>query len=172
MIVGSSVSNQRVERFNLDINTNVTRLFSALFRDLEFEGRLNATNETDLFCLQFVYLPRINRVLHRFIAAHNHHAISTEASATPMQLFHANRHLAELYSSSYHSTPYPVLNVQNLLNNPEELPYVDVSARPCPLTPEQFEELKRSVNPLGQSTCFGKDLYDRTVGIVARGLLN
>ena len=100
VIVGSSVRNQRVERFNLDINTNVTRQFSALFRDLEFEGRLNASNETDLFCLQYVYLPRINRVLHQFIAAHNHHAISTEASATPMQLFHANRHLTELYSSS------------------------------------------------------------------------
>ena len=64
VIVGSSVRNQRVERFNLDINTNVTRQFSALFRDLEFECRLNAINETDLFCLQFVYLPRINRVLH------------------------------------------------------------------------------------------------------------
>ena len=72
VIVGSSVRNQRVERFNLDINTNVTRQFSALFRDLEFEGHLNASNETDLFCLQYVYLPRINRVLHQFIAAHNH----------------------------------------------------------------------------------------------------
>ena len=41
VIVGSSVRNQRVERFNLDINTNVTRLFSAVFRDLEFEGHLN-----------------------------------------------------------------------------------------------------------------------------------
>ena len=166
------MQNQRVERFNLDINTNVTRQFSTLFRDLEFEGRLNASNETDLFCLQYVYLPRINRVLHQFIAAHNHHAISTEASATPMQLFHANRHLTELYSSSLHSTPYPILNVQNLLNNPEELPYVDVSARPCPMTPEKFEELKRLINPLGPSLCFGKDLYDGTVDIVAQGLLN
>ena len=105
VIVGSSVCNQRVERFNLDINTNVTRQLSALFRDLEFEGRLNATNETDLFCSQFVYLPRINRVLHQFIAAHNDHAISTEASATAIQLFHARWHSAELYISSQHSLP-------------------------------------------------------------------
>ena len=84
VIVGSSVRNQRVERFNLDINTNVTRQCSALFRVLEFEGHLNASNETDLFCLQYVYLPRmINRVLHQFIAAHNHHAISTVRVCNP-----------------------------------------------------------------------------------------
>ena len=47
VIVGSSVRNQRVERFNLDINKNVTRQFTALFRDREFEGHLNASNETD-----------------------------------------------------------------------------------------------------------------------------
>ena len=171
VIVGSSVRNQRVERFNLDINTNVTRQFSALFRDLEFEGHLNASNETDLFCLQYVYLRRINRVLHQFIAAHNHHAISSEGSATPLQLFHAYQHLTELYSSSVHSVPYPVLNVQNLLSNPEELPYVDVQARPCPLVPEKLAELQRVVNPMSQSLCFGRDLFDRTVDFVAQSLL-
>ena len=167
VIVGSSVHNQRVERFNLDINTNVTRQFSALFRDLEFEGHLNK----DLFCLQYVYLPRINRVLHQFIAAHNHHAISSEGSAMPLQLFHAYQHLTELYSSSVHSVPYPVLNVQNLLSNPEELPYVDVQARPCPLVPEKLAELQRVVNPMSQLLCFGRDLFDRTVDFVAQSLL-
>ena len=171
VIVGSSVRNQRVERFNLDINTNVTRQFSAFFRDLEFEGHLNASNETDLFCLQYVYLPRINRVLHQFIAAPNHHAISSEGSATPLQLFHAYQHLTEVYSSSVHSVPYPVLNVQNLLSNPEELPYVDVQARPCLLVPEKLAELQRVVNPMSQSLCFGRDLFDRTVDFVAQSLL-
>ena len=58
VIVGSSVRNQRVERFNFDINANVTRQFAAIFRDLEFEGCLSAENDTDLFCLQYVYTPR------------------------------------------------------------------------------------------------------------------
>lgn len=170
VIVGSSVRNQCVERFNLDVNTNVTRQFSAIFRDLEFEGRLNASNETDLFCLQYVYGPRINRVLNQFIAAHNHHAISSEGSATPMQLFHAYRHLTELHSSSVHSVPYPVLDV-HLLSNPGELPYVEVQDRPCPLSPEKFDELQRLVDPLSPSLCLGKDLFDRTVEFVAQSLL-
>jgi hypothetical protein len=171
VIVGSSVCNQRVERFNLDINTNVTRQFSALFQDLEFEGCLDASNETYLFCLQYVHLSRINRVLHQFIAAHNHHAISSEESAMPLQLFHAYQHLTELYSSSVHSVPYPVLNIQNLLSNPEELACVDVQARPCPLVPEKCAELQRLVNLVSQSLCFGRDLFDRTIDFVAQSLL-
>ena len=170
VMVGSSVQNQHVERFNLDINTNVTRQFSAVFRDLEFEGHLNASNYTNLFCFQFVYLPRINEVLHQFIQAHNH-AISTEGSATPIQLFHAYQHLSELQSSSAHTVPYPTFNVQDLLSNPAELPYVVVQQRLCPLVPQRFAELQRLVNPLGPSMTQGKDLYDRTVEFVAQSLL-
>ena len=115
VIVGSSVRNQRVERFNLDININVTRPFSATFRDLEFEGVLDAANDTDLFCLHYVYVPRVNKVLHDFVAAHNNHAISTEGSATPLQLFHAYGHLTELHGCLVHSDPYTTLNVQDVL---------------------------------------------------------
>ena len=70
VIVGSSVRNQRVQRFNFDINANVTRQFAAIFHDLEFEESLCAANDTDLFCLQYIYTPCINKVLHEFIAAH------------------------------------------------------------------------------------------------------
>lgn len=172
VIVGSSVRNQRVERFNLDINKNVTRQLAAVFRDLEIEGHLNASNETDLFCLQYIYLPRINRVLQQFIATHNHHAISSEGSASPIQLFHRYHHLTELHGTTFHTVPNPILNVQNLLRNPDELPYVDVQARSCPLPSEKFAELQRSVNPLDSSLNHGKDLFDRTVEFVAQSLLN
>ena len=94
--------------------------------------------------------------MHQFIAAHNHHALSSEGSATPLQLFHAYQHLTKLYSSSVHSAPYPVLNLQNLLSSPEELPYVNVRARPCPLVLEKFAELQRLVNPMSQSLRFWK----------------
>ena len=171
VIVGSSVRNQRVERFNLDINTNVTRQFSAIFRDLEFQGHLNPSNETDLFCLQYVYGPRINRVLNQFVSAHNHHAISTEGSATPMQLYHAYRHLSELHGASLHSVPNPVVDVQHLLSRPNELPYVEVQDRACPLSPEKFDELRRLIDPLSPSANLGKDVFERTVEFVARSLL-
>ena len=171
VIVGCSVRNQRVERFNLDINTNVTRQFFAIFRDLEFEGCLNPSNETDIFCLRYVYGPRINRVLNQFVSAHNHHAISSEGSATPMQLYHAYWHLSELHGSSIHSVPNPVVDVQHLLSNPSELPYVEVQDRACPLSSEKFDELRRLIDPLRPSSCLGKDVFDRTVEFVAQSFL-
>lgn len=171
VIVGSSVRNQRVERFNFDINANVTRQFAAIFRDLEFEGCLSAANDTDLFCLQYVYTPRINKVLHEFIAAHNHHVISTEGSSTPLQLFHAYRHLTELHSSFFHTDPYPTLNVQDLLNNYGSLPHVEVRTRTCPLSAENFFELQETIDPLTVSLVNGKDLYHQVVEFVATCLL-
>ena len=105
------------------------RQFSAIFRDLKFEGHLNPPNETDIFCLQYVYGPRINRVLNQFVSAHHHNAISNEGSAMPMHLYRAYRHLSELHSSSVHSVPNPVVDVQHLLSNPSELPYVEVQSK-------------------------------------------
>lgn len=171
VIVGSSIRNQRVERFNLDININVTRPFSSIFRDLEFEGDLDPANETDLFCLQYVYTARVNKVLHEFVAAHNHHAMSTERSSTPMQLFHAYRHITELHSSLVHSDPYPTLNVQDLLVNLECLPHVEVTGKSCPISVEKFHELQERVDPLATSSCNGKDLYNQTLEFVAQCLL-
>ncbi|XP_028400815.1 uncharacterized protein LOC114523947 [Dendronephthya gigantea] len=170
VIVGSSVRNQRVERFNFDINANVTRQFAAIFRELEFEESLSTTNDTDLFCLQYVYTPRINKVLHEFISAHNHHVISTEGSSTPLQLFHAYRHLTELHSSLVHIDPYPALNVQDLLNSCS-LPHVEVRTRSCPLSAENLCELQERIDPLAVSLVKGKDLYNQTVEFVASCLL-
>lgn len=171
VIVGSSVRNQRVERFNLDVNVNVTRPFSSTFRDLEFEGNLDSSNDTDLFCLQYVYIPRINQVAREFIAAHNHHAISSEGSSTPLQLFYAYRHLTELHSSSTHCDPYPVLNVQQLMEDSHNLPHVDVQGKECPIPQEKLLELQTTIDPLATSACQGKDLYNSTVEFVARCLM-
>ena len=170
VIVGSSVRNQRVERFNFDINVNVTRQFAAIFRDLEFEGILSAANDTDLFCLQYVYAPRINKVLHEFVAAHNNHVISTGGSSTPLQLFHANRHLTELHSSLLHVDPYPTLNVEDLLND-GSLPHVEVTTRTCPLSADDFFGLQETIDPLTVSLVNGKDLFHQTVEFFGTCLL-
>ena len=71
--------NQRVERFNLDVN--VTRTFSAIFRD--FECNLDSVNDTDVFCLQYIYVSRINQVLREFIMT-----IFTSGPEREIQQFH------------------------------------------------------------------------------------
>ncbi len=83
-IAGSSVHNCRIERLWRDVYTAVT---SSYVIDLENEGVLNADNDTDLFCLQYVFIPRINASLNQFQNAWNHHPLSTERNRSPMQLY-------------------------------------------------------------------------------------
>ena len=46
-----------------------------------------------MFCLQYIYLPRINGRLTEFTDAHNNHAVSTERDNSPAQLFWLNLHI-------------------------------------------------------------------------------
>ena len=75
VIVGSSVHNQRIERHNKTVNEQVVAVFKPEFYQLEREGKLDPLNATDLFCLHYVDLPRLNKALAEFVAAHNHHKV-------------------------------------------------------------------------------------------------
>ena len=78
-IAGSSVHNARFERLWRDVRScsiNIQRNFSVL----EDTGVLNVENDTDLFCLHFVFIPRINQVLKSFQEAWNSHGLSTECN--------------------------------------------------------------------------------------------
>ena len=52
-----------------------------------FPRRMDSMSESDLFCLHFVYLPRINKALEDFKNGWNNHALTTECCRTPLQLF-------------------------------------------------------------------------------------
>lgn len=60
-ITGRSVHNQRIERLSRDVFVGCISLFYHLFHGLEDEGLLDPNNEGDLFALQYVFLPRIQR---------------------------------------------------------------------------------------------------------------
>ncbi|XP_020914989.1 uncharacterized protein LOC110252499 [Exaiptasia diaphana] len=167
VIVGSSVHNQRIERHNRSVNEQEICNFRQLFYELENEGILDPDNDTDLFCLHYVFLPRINRSLSEFIDAHNNHAISTSRNITPAQLFWINIHHSVPDNSFIANTTQGV-NVQDLIHG-QALPHVHVTETPNPLTQEMFQELHRCVDPL--SPVEGKELYRRTVEIVGRMML-
>jgi hypothetical protein len=96
VIIGSSVHNQRVERMWRDVNRLVSDQFRSEFYFLEQSGHLDADNDTDLFCLHFVFSQVINSVLEEFRLAHNNHSLRTERNSTPLQLFSTNQHLYQL----------------------------------------------------------------------------
>ena len=86
-ITGRSVHNQRIERLWRDVFSSCTAHLYHLFYSMEDEGILDPVDELDLFCLHFVFLPRINRQLESFKAAYCRHKLRTEHSSTPLQLW-------------------------------------------------------------------------------------
>ena len=87
MITGRSVHNQRQERLWRDVNHGCTHVFYSLFHYMEEQYILDPTCEEHLFCLHYVFAPRINQNLEMFKNGWNNHGLTTEVNRTPSQLW-------------------------------------------------------------------------------------
>lgn len=145
VVTGSSVHNQRIERFNRDLNRNCSHVYAPVFYDLESKGILDPNNKTDIFCLHYIYLPRVNRTINEFRAAHNHHSISTERHATPIQLYMADRHLLHIHS------PHTASEDTIL---PEQQPATNDTF--SPLNEHEMLELSQHIDPFHDDQDHGK----------------
>ena len=66
VITGSSTHNECIEWLWHDVHRSVTTGYADTFHSLEAEGIIDALNEVDLYCLHYVYLPRICKGLSEF----------------------------------------------------------------------------------------------------------
>jgi len=89
VLVGKSVHNQRAERLWRDVYEGVTGLYHSLFFYLENIGLLDPSNELHLFCLHYVFMPRINRHLRLWRSAWVKHPMRSERNMTPQMLWTA-----------------------------------------------------------------------------------
>lgn len=161
-IAGCSVHNTRIERLWRDVFTSVSSSFCTLFYELEEMGVLDHDNEADLFCLHFVFIPRINQALLSFQKAWNYHPLSTENNLCPLQLY-----TAYSLGSSLFEDPRPPEYTTESDNEVEEscervmIPEVNI-----PLSDNSLQQLYGSINPLQDCDDFGKQFYLDTVPLL------
>ena len=165
-IAGSSVHNCRIERLWRDVRSSVVSTYATVFKQLEISGVLDVENDTDLFCLQYVFIPRINKSLDAFREGWNHHSLSTEGNWSPIQLYTAFSIGNPLFDLNVDPNQYGVEDDD--VEEGNEL--MDVPQTKNPLSDLELSSLFLSVNPLQQSHSFGADLYMNTLLTVGQFL--
>ncbi len=174
VIVGSSVHNQRIERLWRDMHRGVTILYYRLFYYLEYHGLLNPIDDTHLFALHYVYLPRINHALCQFKNGWNSHTIRTEHGHSPIQLFTAGMLLLQRSGQT-------AMDFFDRVNNhygEDEIEYevedsenVVIPSNQLSLSEENFDILRSQINPLRMSNNHGIDIYTEVISFV-QSILN
>lgn len=140
---------------------------------------LNPDNDVHIFCLHYVFTPRINRDLDSFVAAWNRHGISSAGNQTPLQLWMMGMNSVaysdllvaqEIFDeNSTYGIDWDGPSPQEEWDGP--LDGVDVPSIPCPLQEVDLQRLKISINPLAESDCYGSDIYLRVLSFVNNCLL-
>ena len=105
---------------------------------LEDSGFLCPTDDVDLFCLHYIFLPRINRELQEYSEPYNHHPVRTEHNWLPYQLW-------------YHSSI--------AAHNDDPIDSVEVPTTDASLSPTQISLITNTIDPLQCSDFYGVDLY-------------
>ncbi len=171
VITGSSTHNQRIERLWRDMHRSVTVLYYRLFYFLEEQQLLDPINEIHLFCLQYIYLPRINRALQIFSEGWNCHQIRTANHRSPQQLFlegalrfHRSglaavdffQDVEDLYGIDYEEIPISSDNDRSVIVPQPNIAMSDLV----------IQQLRERVNPMDTSSNYGIELYETAVEIV------
>eukprot|EP00794_Sanderia_malayensis_P001015 gene1015-335_t len=162
-ITGRSVHNQRNERLWRDVFTGCTHVYYNLFCSMEDSGLLMPTDETHLFALHFVYLPRINKSLQQFVSGFKNSPISTEHFNSPLQMWvrglMEGRGLDDFDTEIEHKD---LINFGIDWDGPigtDDLHESNDILVPEFVAPTNYLEAVKDINPLAESEFHGVDIY-------------
>ena len=128
---------------------------------------------TSAVSLHYVFTPRINQHFEMFVNSYDNRSLSSESNVTSAQLWFygltsycGESELSEVNIASFgldYDCPRPCSDYDGETWN--ELS-VQVPEIPCPLSDTAFNVLKTSVDPLEDSSCYGIDIYIKSVEVV------
>ena len=115
-ICGRSVHNQRIERLWRDLFVSCTFLYYSLFYHMEETNILDRDDEVCLFCLHYVFIPRINSSLQNFVSTWNNHSLRTASGKSPSQLWITGYHPTPIVSKLNRGSACTRVNVYTMFN--------------------------------------------------------
>lgn len=175
VLIGTSTRNQRIERLWRDVFRCFGNVFYYTFKSMEESGLLDVTNPLHLFVLHYVYLPRINAAIDSFVEAWNKHPIRTERNWSPEQIW-SNGMIDRVNGRL--TAVADVRSEANISGHEHEWYGFDPDAPPPPddgLSTVQVNEvdlnlpdniisrLSNEINPLGNSSAFAIDIFQRAL---------
>ena len=139
-------------------------LLSDLFTFMENEGILDSLCDLHLFCLHYIYLPRVRRGVREFRSQWNNHGLSTQGSQTPLQLWHRgvvshigsnNTSIRGVFQIDQHlgtdnGEPLPAVESRNNIEVPENSVHVSNST---------MQEIQELIDPLMNDGNHGIQLF-------------
>lgn len=162
-ICGRSVHNQRIERLWSDVNRVVNGFYKDLFIFMDYSGLLDENDDTAIYALHYIYLPRIRALLHEFTGQWNNHGMRTSSHQSPLAVWHASilqsvnneNHFemqGELYGVDFEG---PMTDIETDNN-------VIVNAISVQLTERDIQDLSVLINPMQDDGNHGINLYLQT----------
>ncbi|MEQ2274270.1 hypothetical protein XENORESO_017481 [Xenotaenia resolanae] len=156
-IAGKSVHNQRIERLWRDVWSVTSKYYNMLY-SLEEEGLIDLSNMVHLFCVGYVFIPRLREDVQVFEESWNSHPLRTERNLTPNQLWMIGMLQEPVSEPDLTEIQHAEERLPQEQQSEEVEHGVNVPVLQCPLSAEKVHALQQ-LNPLAESASLGRDIY-------------
>ena len=133
-------------------------------KKMEHDNILDPMNDRELFCLHYVFLPRINKSLEEFVAQMNNRPLSTERNLSPRQMWEQG--MLENINSDHTA----IEDIESFGIDPDAAPILEDTDYQVNLEPPNpqitEEEMQFLPDPLQDDGLQGVGLYNECLRLI------